>query len=160
MRLPEMRYLIDEKGTDTKASLAMYRVALPWAAARGDRTSFVVRADVYDDRAALARLLALATGEGTPMPQAPDELRYPAVPDAAFVAEMLGQGPPDRGASGELSPSTDVEVYAGERRIYGCYDYGRVQMLEVTEEELADLRRAFQAAGIDPGRIIPAPPLR
>lgn len=70
---------------------------------------------------------------------------------------MLDQRPPARGASGELSPVADVEIYTDERRIYGCFDYGRVQLLEPADEELPDLRRAFQDAGLDPHRIIPAP---
>jgi hypothetical protein len=154
-----MLYLIDEARTGTEESLAMYRVALPWAAARGEAAEFVVHADVYDGRELLDALLALATGPGEPMPRAPDEIRYPALPDARFVSLMVDERPPWR-APGELSPCVDVSIIARGERIYGCLDYGRVQVLELDDDGLADLRCAFASAGLDPARIISAEPFR
>jgi hypothetical protein len=51
----------------------------------------------------------------------------------------------------------DVEIERGGRSIYAAYDYGRTQVLELDDAELAELRAVFAAAGADPDRIEPFP---
>ncbi|HEX6040364.1 hypothetical protein, partial [Longimicrobium sp.] len=72
------RYVITEIGTDPDDSLAMYRVALAWAAARGDAASFVLRPANYD-AAALQRLPAVPCNL-SPVPRRSAVARYSLFP--------------------------------------------------------------------------------
>jgi len=157
-----MRYLVDEREAEPEERLAMYRLALPWAARQGDRAAVVVRPADHHDPAVLRGLLGLGPRERDAGPGAgtvgDDEVRVVCAPDARFVAALTGTAAPAGAISGDLSPAVDVVVYLGRRRLYGCYDYGRVQMMALRENELESLRAAFREAGIDPARIVPAPP--
>ncbi len=151
-----MRYLIDERDTTEASSFALYRTALSWAASRGDRFVLGLSAGDYDDRADLEALQRLGQPSSSPLvPPGMSGTEGPLGP--AFIAELTGRKAPPRATAGDLCPAEIVLVFAGGRTLYALHDYGRTQLLDLSDEELDEVRDALSRAGEDPARIVPAP---
>ncbi|HEX8227706.1 MAG TPA: hypothetical protein VF826_00140 [Chloroflexia bacterium] len=169
-----MRYLIDTKDLDPQTELAVYRLALAWAATRGERFTLSLQPGVYDNLEDVERLYALGEVEPVVPSEASSDFlgrllskvfRRPEETvlvrgniNEAFVRELTRISAPDRAISGDVSPVEDVQALAGERVLYGVYDYGRDQVFDLTDEELESVREALEDAGIEPTILIAAPP--
>jgi hypothetical protein len=183
-----MRYLIDERDTEPEISLALYKSILTWAAARSDSFMLSLQSGIYDNLDDETRLRALGkvTTFLAPEPtvseihlfqevinifsnladivqvrvndRSTEVLQVRGTPDQMFVQELTRRGSPERATSGDLCPAEDVEMFVGDRRLYGLYDYGRTQVLDLTDEELESLCQTLTHAGLDPTYVIPAPP--
>lgn len=160
------RYQVDTHGLERESALALFRGLLRWAAQRGDRFEIGLETDVYDDAAQLARLRAL--GEVTTPAAAGDALSrflkqkfdkhfitIRGVPEPAFVEEMTHAGAPERVIVGEESPVDTVVISAGNRMLYVAYDYGTVQILELSEEERAEVSRLLESLGHSAEILLP-----
>jgi hypothetical protein len=149
-----MRYLVDEHDLDEPASLSAYRTLLAWAASNGDQFSLMVEPSVYDDSAEASRLMRL--GQVSTSERAGSK-RIEGMPGQMFVEELTWRRAPVRAISGDTCPVEEVVIFRGGRRFYACYDYGRTQVLDLTDEELADARSILRAASLDAGIIVRAP---
>jgi len=167
-----MRYLIDERNTEPATSLALYRATLAWASTQGDRFLLGLQSDIYDDPDDLAVLRALGQVAPVPPTRAPstggqpvttpvalpaDLFRVEGVPGEAFVHELTRKQAPARAIAGDLSPAEIVLIFNSNRILYGLYDYGRTQALDLSSEELESLSCALERAGLDPAYVIAAP---
>lgn len=168
-----MRYLIDDREADPETALALYRSTLAWAAIRGERFVLRLQTGIYDDPADVTRLCALGQTTAAPtvgppsglpdrilaklFPNPEDIVEVRGTPDEAFVRELTRKPAPPRAVSGDVSPVEDVMVLIGDRRLYSLSDYGRDQVLNLTEEELDSLRQTLRQAGLEQERVIPAP---
>jgi hypothetical protein len=145
-------YQIDRADFLPATTLAIYRVAVRWAAARGTAFELLIEPAMYDDpqRTEPFRGLGLET-------TADDAVRVRGVPDQRFVQALTSARAPPRARAGDESPVEQIIIRAGERDLYVCYDYGTVQIVDVDATELRDLQRAFQDAGLPPVRMFPVP---
>lgn len=168
-----MRYLIDEHGIEPVTSLALYRTTLTWAAERGERFVLYFVPEAYDDPDVPTRLRALGTARETPSSEGSpgvlgrllgklsgrkSRVEVEGHPDQSFVREMTEHTAPAGAVAGDVSPVEDLMVFAGDRTLYASYDYGRTQVLDMTDEELVQLRQALERSGLDPERVVAAPP--
>lgn len=167
------RYLLDDSDLDLNISLALYKTALTWASKRSDRFVLSLQPSAYDRPDDIAQYLSLGKVIEKQDIKPKDDLfsrlvekclgKEPAVvqvegePDERFVRKLTGKGAPMTVVSGDLCPVEDVLIMAGERTIYALYDYGRDQILDLEDEELASLQEALGRAALDPNRVIPAP---
>jgi hypothetical protein len=87
-----------------------------------------------------------------------DIIRVQGKADESFIQSLTSKGAPAKAVSGDVSPVEDVIVFIADRPLYASYDYGRTQVLELTQEELESLRKGLESQGLDSGRLIPAPP--
>jgi len=156
-----LRYMIDESNTTSETSLSLYRAAVTWAARRGSRFEMRVERNRYRDLEGLRRLTALGSTA-----TAPEEQLFGKSTDPVFVTGTAGEdlareltcvAAPANDLSGDVSPVEAVSIYLGERRTYAAFDYGSTQLLELTDDELQDLRETLKAQGLDPGYLIRAP---
>jgi len=137
-----MRLLVDEAKLDEDAGLALYRALVRWAAPRASRFTVHLYPSHYggeDDLESLRRLAAQET------------------PDAFFVEVMTTRTAPGGAIAGDYAPVEDLALYDGDRRLYSCSDYGRTQLLELTPEELDELRDALAREGLPGDVLVPAP---
>ena len=79
-------------------------------------------------------------------------------PDQAFVEALIRTEAPPKAIAGDVCPVEDLILHMGERALYAIYDYGRDQVLDLTEEQLESLRNELRRANLDPNRVRPAPP--
>ena len=152
-----MRYLIDETNLGPEGSLAVYRLTVGWAAARGDRFVMLLERGVYDDPAELSRYTGLGKNLPTDDPRLVDLIRVEGELSTSVVRELTRTGAPARAISGDVCPALQVTILVCDRTLYGCYDYGRTQMLDITNDELEDAKRTLVSGGLDPGVLTPAP---
>jgi hypothetical protein len=154
-----MRYLIDDRDADEAAARALYRTLIRWAAPHADRFVIGLQRAVYDSPDDVARFTALGTvddeREGSRDRDAV-QIRGTLTEDA--IRALTEHATPARAVAGDASPVEDVALFNGDRRIYALYDYGRTQMLDLDENQLASLRETLERAGFDPAVITIAPP--
>jgi hypothetical protein len=153
-----MRYAIDESEMELPESLAVYHACVAWAAARCDGLELLIEPDIYDDPRELAALRAL----GRPSPPGPDQSadleRVVGQPGDAAVRALTAMEATPRANAGDLCPAMHAEFFASGRMLYGSYDYGRTQILDLGEAERGELERTLAGLGLDPLRIVAAPP--
>jgi len=129
--------------------------------------------DIYDDPAELALLTALGTAHSVPAEPATEGLvdrwlrraltsrerlvRVEGTIRAGVIQTLLKGTAPARAIAGDDSPAEAIEISREGRVIYALYDYGRTQLLDVTAEELEELRRELTRLGLDPALLVPAP---
>ncbi|MEQ8963652.1 MAG: hypothetical protein RLP02_38065 [Coleofasciculus sp. C2-GNP5-27] len=183
-----MRYLIDERNLELDTSLAVYRTALTWAAARSEYFILSLQPGVYNNPEDETRLRALGKVTTIPIARATDSenllfqevvkffsiltdtlqirvkdrptqvVQVRGTPDDAFVRELTRKEAPEKAISGDLCLAEDVELFLGKRRLYSLYDYGRTQILDLIDEELESIHQTFTRAGLDPSYLISTPP--
>lgn len=143
------RYQVDTRGLDRDGVLALYGALLGWAAARGNRFEIRVETRAYDDAAQLDRLRALghvttpvATGDALSrlLKQKfdADYIAIQGLPGPSFVEEMTRSGAPARVIVGDACPVDTIVISDGTRPLYVAYDYGTVQILELSDQEKAE----------------------
>ena len=160
------RYQVDTRGLDRDGALVLFGALLRWAVARGDRFEIRIETGVYDDAAQVARLRAL--GDVTTSAPNGDALSrllkrkfdtdYIAVrgaPGPAFIEEMTRTGAPGRVIVGDESPVDTVVISDGPRALYVAYDYGTVQVLELSDEEKAEAIRQLAPVGLSAEMLMP-----
>lgn len=156
-----MRYLIDQSPLEPDELLSAYRTVLTWAVAKADRFKMSLEHDVYDEPEDEERLRRLGASE-TIDPQVGGGLisrllnrpavliRVTGTPSEELVAELTRKGAPARAIAGDLCPAEDFEAFLGDRLLFGCYDYGRVLLLDLAEEEKRTLSALLEQRGLDP----------
>jgi hypothetical protein len=152
-----MRYLVNERDMTPEESLAAYRSVVKWTGSRGNRFSLRIEPDRYDDPTEYARFLEL----GTHLPEGRRQagtIEVEGTLSKELVEELTRSTAPARAVSGDVSPVEKAMIFAGDRPIYGSFDYGRTQVLDITLEELENLRLVLKQAGLDPAILVPAPP--
>ena len=182
-----MRYLVDESNLDTEISLNLYRLIIRWVADHSDRFVLSLQSGIYSDPEDERRLRSLGEVMSEPEPETTLEdqslfscivnifepiqnfvditvnreafeiIKVRGIPSNAVVEELTRQGAPQKAISGDLSPAEDIEFFIDQLCIYGLYDYGRTQVLDLTDSELEEFRRILVAADIDPKVIIEVP---
>jgi hypothetical protein len=169
-----MRYMIGCQNAETETALALYRTTLTWAASYSDSFELDLQVNAYDDPDEVRHLCALgqatAISDFKPQRSALDQLftrlfRKPAnsiqvkgTPDATFIRELTSKAAPANAVAGDVSPVEDLKLFSKGRLLYGSYDYGRAQVLDLTNEEYEELRQALEQAGLDPECLVLAPP--
>jgi hypothetical protein len=153
-----MRYLIDEKNTSPETSLALYQITLAWAASAGDRFVLGLHDEIYDNPDDFSRLTKLGQPPLAPPLAIPGIVYAEGVPGPPLVEALTCRSAPARATAGDLCPAEIVLIYKGERTLYALYDYGRTQLLDLTPQELDQLRKTTSESGHDPASFIPAPP--
>lgn len=166
-----MRYLVDDHDLDEATALALYRTIIRWVAQRADHIEISIQRQVYDDPTAVADLLELGEITGGAASQAfgrslqstqrrgtSDSVRVSGAPNARFVSALTERAAPRRAVSGDLSPVEDIVLSRHGRVLYELYDYGRTQMLDLDDDELADLRQTLKRAALNPAAVVVAPP--
>lgn len=169
-----MRYLINEQDTDEATALARYHAVVRWAAAHADRFLISLQRHIYDDPSAVARFSGLGEVVTAPSGEAPaslaqrgqaklskgasESLNIGGAPSEELIRALTEQTAPPNAIAGDLSPVEDILLFSGARTLYSLYDYGRTQMLDLDEQELADLYQTLQQAGLDPAVVVVAPP--
>lgn len=167
------RYLLEDV-VDQPLAHARYHTVLRWAAGRSERFVITLRPGVYDEPADVEPFLAL--GEVKVVSHRPPPIgrlgrllaplrsrtarvvEVRGAPGPRFLQVLTGTGPPRRAVAGDLSPVEDVELYVDRRPLYGVYEYGRDQVLDLTPGELESLRELLRSEGFDPDHLAPAPP--
>ena len=169
-----MRYLIDDRGVEPEIALALYRTTLVWAASRAGRFQFSLRPSMYKSPEEVQRFYGLGTVV-TPispkvprtlfgwilarlLPQREESVQVTGQSGLAFVKALTWAEAPPKAIAGDICPVEDLILYVGDRPLYAVYDYGRDQVLDLTEGELESLRNELQRANLDPNRVRPAPP--
>jgi hypothetical protein len=90
---------------------------------------------------------------------APTEIvQVQGTPTDVFVKELTRKRPPQKAISGELCPVEDLDLFAGDRRLYSLPDYGRVQLLDLADEELESLCQTLSQAEFDPTHLVRSSP--
>jgi hypothetical protein len=117
----------------------LFATILRWAAPLAKRFTMLVDGPRYDDREA-ARTLASFGRDGALSEELIDALARYDTPPA--VVEGIG------------SPVDYVILLEGDRAVYAVYDYGSGQTVDVTEDELRDLRDALRDGGFPDGLLI------
>jgi len=84
-----------------------------------------------------------------------DYMTIRGVPGPAFVEEMTHAGAPEQVIVGEESPVETVIISDGTRALYVAYDYGTVQILELSEEEKAEAIRQLADLGHSAEILLP-----
>lgn len=159
-------YQIDTRNHSYEESLELFRRVLDWAAQRGDSFEIGVDTAVYDDPVQLTRLKAL--GEISKPTSAGDALtrflkqkfdntfitiRGKSGPH--FIEEMTRAAAPEQVITGEQSPVDTIIINDGERALYVAYDYGNAQILDLHENEKAELIRVLQEMGHSGDILLP-----
>jgi hypothetical protein len=140
---------IDRAQLEPEATLALYRTVVRWAAARGTAFELTIEPHLYDSPEDVGRIEALGQRSAAPQPSRSDgAIHVQGVPDERFVRAMTDAAAPARARAGDECPVDVVIIYAGERALYTCYDYGSVQILDFDEAERRDLERALRDAGM------------
>lgn len=148
--------LIDEAHVDPEVSLKIYQALLAWAARQGSRFEMTLQRSVYDSPEDLRSLSALGV-EKTSTARTSDEVNIEGIPSSLFVQALTCKQAPQRAISGDNSPVEDVVVFVDDRRLYGSYDYGRTQLLNLTEEEATTVKEMLHSLGLSPDVLVPAP---
>jgi hypothetical protein len=149
------RYIVDDTRLEPERALALHRTVLRWAALRAESFVLYVDPTVYERPGDVDALLAL--GDGEPDRSQTRSVAVRGQPGPEVVERLVSTTAPPGASAGDLSPVEDVSFLAGDRRLFGSYDYGRDQLLELTEDELALLEQTLREAGFD-AVIVPAPP--
>jgi hypothetical protein len=148
--------LIDEAHLDPEVSLKIYQALLAWAAGQGSRFEITLQTSIYDSPDDLRSLRALGAEKLLPA-RMPDELQIEGKPGALFVQALTSKQAPPRAIAGDNSPVEDVVIFVGDRRLYGSYDYGRTQLLNLTDEEAVAVKEMLHGLGLAPDVLVPAP---
>lgn len=156
-----MRYMVNEQDTTPELSLAIYRAALRWASAQGDR--FEVWLDLNAYKSDEDALPICALGQSVAVPGSKRfglggrAIAITGMPGAAFANELTRRAAPADNLAGDVSPVAEVSIHVGNRRIYASFDYGSTQLFDLDAAELEGLFRALKHMGLDPTCIITAP---
>lgn len=149
------RYLVDESRLDFEQSRAVFRRVLDWAIPHADAFSLTIEPSIYTHSAQRDRILALSTRP--PLALASEQTVVGGAPPAEFLEVLTATMAVTRPLPSDLSCIDVVELSRQGRRFYAMFDYGRTQVLDLSDEEVADLR---QALGRDADIVIPAPSAR
>jgi hypothetical protein len=152
-----MRYLIDDSRVEPEESLAVYRAVLRWAAIRSDRFALSIDPAVYDDPGEFSVLIGLSRTPPSIAAADSQEIRIEGTPDENFIRVLTGREAPPGAVAGDLSPCEDTELYRGSQLLYGCYDYGRTQILVLEDSDIEDLQTTIRQHSFDWPIIVPAP---
>jgi hypothetical protein len=148
--------LIDEAHLDPEVSLKIYQALLAWASRQGSRFEITLQRSVYDSPDDLRSLSALGAEKSAAARQV-DELQIAGKPGSSFVQALTGKQAPARAIAGDNSPVEDVVIFIDDRRLYGSYDYGRTQLLNVTDEEASAVKEILRGLGLGADVLVPAP---
>lgn|SRR4030042_4464172 len=148
------RYYVDTNSMELESELTLYRLLLRWAAERGDHFEFGYEPTMYEHANDIERLQAL--GEvSRPTTSYRSAVMVRGKPSERFVAEMTRSAAPIRAVAGDVSPVDFVMIYIVERALYVSYDYGTVQTMDLTDEEVESLRQYLAHVGIESAKVVP-----
>ncbi len=148
--------LIDEAHLDPEVSLKIYQALLAWAARQGSRFEITLQCSVYDSQEDLRSFSALGV-EKTSAARTSDEAHIEGTPSSSFIQALTSKQAPQRAISGDNSPVEDVVIFVDDRPMYGSYDYGRTQLLNLTKEEAVAVEEMLHSLGLSPDVLVPAP---
>jgi hypothetical protein len=148
-----MRYMIDDRDAEPETSLSLFRTVITWTAIRSDSFVIALQPKVYDNPDDVTRLCLL----GQVVAASGDVVQVKGTPNETFIWELTKSAAPPKAVSGDVCPVEDVKLFIGERLLYALYDYGRVQILDLTFEEFKNLNQTLKETGLDPSSVIPAP---
>lgn len=148
--------LIDEAHLDPEVSLKIYRMLLTWAARQGARFEMTLQRSVYDSPEEFLSLRALGV-EKTSTARTSDEDHIEGTPSSSFIQALISKQAPQRAISGDNSPVEDVVIFVDDRPMYGSYDYGRTQLLNLTKEETTVVKEMLHSLGLSSDVLVPAP---
>ncbi|MEZ4728414.1 MAG: hypothetical protein R3E79_14875 [Caldilineaceae bacterium] len=167
------RYLIDDHNLAPDLSLTLYHITLAWVISRGNRFMLTLQPDLYDDPMQLERLYSLGQIVSLNINDRPNDwfsrilskifveqrnmVAISGSPSTVFLQVMTQIDVPLKVGIGDLCPVEDLQIFLDERRLYFSSDYGRTQILILTEEELNSLHQVLQEAGFDITCVILAP---
>ncbi|HVZ40532.1 MAG TPA: hypothetical protein VHI13_14730 [Candidatus Kapabacteria bacterium] len=165
-----MQYWARLNDLDEEDLLRFYRAVVRWAVPRADRFEIRFVEDRYRDwslvglfRSLGSHAFQLHEPPPGPVARALFDARPVTVtvvegrPGADFMAAMTGHVAPP-GSIGSESPVEDLYLFAGRRRLLAVMDNaGYGYMLDLEEEEVADLLCTLDAEGLESARLEPAP---
>jgi hypothetical protein len=173
-RFDGMRYIVDEKDMDFDISLRYYRAIIAWVTMYGDCFILSIKPDDYDNPVYVSRLYALgqildisnlqdvdykkAKLIKNIFGRSSETVQVIGIPTSQFLKEMISKPAPPKAISGDIIPVEDILIFKSNRILYISNDYGRSQVLDVSNEELNSLLQSIKQAELDPARIVPAPP--
>jgi len=153
-------FLLEDARLDDETARQVYKTSVGWAAEFGSRYELTLQPELYEDREALARLLALGVVSRIPSSSgrvarwlAADhdvECRVSGTDMDGFVRTMTDQTIAVRARSSELGPVEDAAAFDDDTRIYALFDYGRTQLVDGTDEQLTALRRRLADLSPEP----------
>lgn len=182
-----MRYLINDSELSEESALQLYQTMLTWFALHSDKFVFTIQSGVYDEQENEERLRKLGqitdievsemqaqissfSDKVLPLLNKLSELvevslndkerkvlKVEGNPTNEFIYELTHQSTPNLVVSGSPAPVEDLEMLDNGRSIYRLYDYGRTQIIEITELEFQDLCKTLERAGLNPTSIQIAP---
>lgn len=154
-----MRYVLRRTNLEHEDLLRLYHAFLAWGARNSDHFELGLNLGDYAEPDRAARLTALGTA--TEMPAQPTllgrmlgrpelrEVRVTGTPGESFVRELSTGIAPSGAISGDECPAEDLRLMRSGRTVYAIVDYGRDQLFDVTEDELAELRAIVIALGYE-----------
>lgn len=148
--------LVDESRLSPEMSLNIYQMLLTWSAQRGSRFEITLQRSAYETADDYKIVRALGVARSSPKLTS-DELQILGEPGSDFVQALTSKQAPPGAIAGDNSPVEDVVIFANDRRLYGSYDYGRTQLLTLTDQEAEDIRAMLRGRGVGPDLLVLAP---
>jgi hypothetical protein len=158
------RYQVDTRNQEMETSLNIFRALFRWAAERGDRFELLCETGVYDDPQQVERLRALgettmAMGSGNALERLFARvfdkgcILIRGTPGPNLIPEITNNVAPERAISGDESPVESIVIYRGKQDLYVSYDYGTVQIVNLTDLEKAEVTKQFGGLGLTAERL-------
>ncbi len=149
------QYIVEESGLDYEASRALGIALIAWAASGVERFTATIDERVYADPQAIRRLLNAGNLEETPGPGGTVVITG-GPPPGDFAQRVTDRSVLTSSVSGDLTNVEDLALFAGGRRRYLAADYGRTQLLELDDTELAQLHARLREQQLDDSVLIAA----
>jgi hypothetical protein len=150
------QYMVDESALDYEASRALGIALIGWAASGAERFAATVDERVYADPQAIRRLLAVGKTEETPGLGGTVVITGGPPPDD-FAQLVTDRSVLTSSVSGDLTNVEDLALFAGGRRRYFAADYGRTQLLQLDNAELAKLRTRLREQQLNDSALMAVP---
>ncbi|HWN68797.1 MAG TPA: hypothetical protein VNM90_14265 [Haliangium sp.] len=152
-----MQYIFqDHPALAPETANAFYEISLRWAAEHGTAFVLTMYPRDYGRAADIERFAAL--GAATWMHRPGEEVVEVIGAVGEELVDTLFESLMPMGAiTGDLCPVGDLRVMRGQRTLYRVSEYGRDQVFELTDDELAALGARLFEAGLGAELLAPMP---